>query len=221
MLYYFAVWLLFLTHQIANTYGYGGILAPGDETLPMKSPFTKSLYALSKNQAQQIIDKAASQLNITTLSPTFMLGTYCSKLGSGSIIAMALNKRFVFYPSGGKNFVHVCDVAKAIIKAFELKQSGQKIIIANENLSYKDFYSKMIFLNNQKSKLILIPNFLLQFIGFAGDFLRFLKIETNVSSVNTKILTINNFYTNKKAKQELNIDFTPINSIIIDSLIEF
>lgn len=202
----------------ANTFGYGTVSNPGDETQPMKSPFTKSFYASSKKQAQEIIDKAASQLNITTLSPTFMLGAYDTKPSSGKIIRRAINKRFVFYPSGGKNFVHVSDVATAIIKAFDLKQSGQNIIIAHENLNYKDFYKKMVFINNQKTTLLPVPNFLLKLIGFIGDFLRFLKIETNVSSVNIKILTINNYYTNKKAKQELNMGFTPINNVIVDSL---
>lgn len=202
----------------ANTYGYGGLSEPGNENRPMKSPFTKSLYALSKKQAQDIVDKAATKLNITTISPTFMLGSYDTKPSSGRIILMALNKRVVFYPSGGKNFVHVTDVAQSIIKAFELKQSGQKFILANENLSYKEFYKKVVSLNNQKTTLIPIPDFLLHFIGLIGDFCRFLKIKTDVSSVNTKVLTKNNYYTNKKAKRELNIKFTPIEKAIVHSL---
>lgn len=202
----------------ANTYGYGSKSNPGKEEYPMKSPFTKSLYALSKNQAQKIVDKAVIQLNITTLSPTFMIGAYDSKPSSGRIILMALNKRFVFYPSGGKNFVHVSDVANAIIKAFDLNQSGQKYILANENISYKDFYQKVVSLNNQNTILIPVPDFLLRFIGLIGDFLRCLEIKTDISSVNTKVLTINNYYTNTKVKEELEIKFTSIEEAIVDSL---
>ncbi|NOU45675.1 MAG: NAD-dependent epimerase/dehydratase family protein [Bacteroidales bacterium] len=202
----------------ANTYGYGSISNPGNEEQPMKSPFTKSLYALSKNQAQRIIDKAATRLNITTISPTFMLGANDTKPSSGRIILMALNKRFVFYPSGGKNFVHVSDVADAIIKALSLKQSGQKYILANENLSYKDFFRKVVSLNNQITTLIPIPDFILRFIGLIGNFIRMLGIKTDISSTNAKVLTINNFYSNKKVKQEFEIKFTPINKAIVDSL---
>lgn len=202
----------------ANTYGYGSKLNPGNEEQPMKFPFTKSLYALSKNKAQDIIDNAALQLNITTISPTLMIGAYDTKPSSGRIILRALNKRIVFYPSGGKNFIHVSDVAKAIIKAFDLKQSGQKFILANENISYKDFYKKLVLLNDQKTTLVPIPDMLLRLIGFIGDFFRALKVKTDVSSVNTKILSLHNYYTNKKAKQELNIELTPIDKAIIDSL---
>ncbi|MFT5337261.1 MAG: dihydroflavonol-4-reductase [Luteibaculaceae bacterium] len=202
----------------ANTHGYGDLSESENENRPMKSPFTKSLYALSKKQAHDIIDKEDTTLNITTISPTFMLGSYDTKPSSGRIILMALNKRFVFYPSGGKNFVHVIDVAKSIIKAFELKESGQKFILANENLSFKEFFKKVVLLNNQKTTLIPIPVFLLFIIGLLGDFCRFLKIETAISSVNTKILTRDNFYTNNKAKKELKMEFTSIDKAIMDSV---
>ncbi len=202
----------------ANTFGYGNIARPGNENLPMMHPFTKSLYALSKKQAQEIVDKAASKIDITTISPTFMLGAYDSKPSSGRIIQMALNKRFVFYPSGGKNFVHVRDVATAIIKAFALNESGQKYILANDNLSYKAFFEKVIHLNNQKTRLLFIPNFLLISIGFIGDFCRFLKFKTDISLVNSKVLSIKNYYTNQKAKQVLNMEFTPIDKAIMDAL---
>lgn len=201
----------------ANTYGYGTELDPGREEYPMKNPFTKSLYALSKNQAQEIVDRA-TQLNITTISPTFMIGAYDSKPSSGRIILVAMNKRFVFYPLGGKNFIHVSDVANAIIKAFDLNQSGQKFILANQNISYKDFYKKVIALNKQKSTLIPIPDFFIHFIGLIGDIFRSFGIRTDISSVNTKVLTINNYYSNKKIKEAINIIFTPIEEAIVDSI---
>ncbi|TRX71449.1 NAD-dependent epimerase/dehydratase family protein [Carboxylicivirga sp. M1479] len=202
----------------ANTYGYGSLDEPGSESNPMKHPFTKSLYAMSKKQAQDMVDKASSQLNITSISPTFMLGSYDTKPSSGRIILMALNKRFVFYPSGGKNFVHVCDVAKAIIKAFDIKASGQKFILANENLSYKAFYKKVLSLNKQKTSLIYMPDILLRIIGLLGDCCRSLRIKTDASSANTKALTICNYYSNKKAKNDLNMEFTSIDKAIADSL---
>ncbi len=202
----------------ANTFGYGNDQDLGREEYPMKFPFTESLYALSKNQAQKIVDKATAQLNITTISPTFMIGAYDSKPSSGRIILLAMDKRFVVYPSGGKNFVHVSDVANAVIKAFGLKQSGQKYILANENISYREFYKKVILQNNQKSILIPLPDVLLRLVGLFGDFIRRIGIKTDVSSINTKVLTINNFYTNRRVKQDLDIKFTPIEKAIVESL---
>lgn len=202
----------------ANTFGYGNLFELGNESKIMQAPFTKSFYAISKKRAQTIIDKSTNKLTITTISPTFMIGAYDTKPSSGKIIQLALNKRFVFYPLGGKNFVHVADVAKAIIKAFDIRQSGNKYIIANENLTYKEFYKKLFLINNQKTTLIPIPNYLLFILGLIGDFLRFFKIQTNISSTNLRILTKNSYYTNETAKNELNMKFTPITDAISDWL---
>lgn len=202
----------------ANTFGYGSASNPGNEELPMKSPFTKSLYARSKEQAQVVIDNAATKLNITTISPTFMLGPNDSKPSSGRILVRALNKRFVFYPSGGKNFIHVSDVVVAIIKAFSLDKSGQKFILANENLSYQEFYQKVVNQNNQKTRLIQIPDFILMAMGKLGDFFRLMGVKTDVSSINTEILTIKNYYTNAKVKKALKMEFTPVEQAVDEAL---
>mgnify|MGYP000689706787 CR=1 FL=1 len=126
----------------ANTYGYGSLDALGDETKPMRYPHTQSLYAQSKAEAQKCIDDASSKINIATLSPTFMIGANDTKPSSGKLILAVLNKKIAFYPSGGKNVVAVNDVVHGIIKAFRLKESGRKLILANENLTYKTLFKK-------------------------------------------------------------------------------
>jgi hypothetical protein len=68
--------------------------------------------------------------------------------------------------------------------------------------------------------LILIPNPILRFAGRVGDLCRFLKIPVDFSSVNTKILTVKNFYSNDKAKQNLGMDFTPLDQVL-DDIIAF
>ncbi len=202
----------------ANTFGYGNLLKPGYEGMEMKKPFTKSLYAMSKMEAQSLVDRSAKTINITTISPTFMLGAYDTKPSSGELILKALNKKVIFCPSGGKNFVHVKDVAKAVIKGLELKTSGENFIVANENMSYKTFFSKVARLNNQKSIFIVIPDFLLLAAGEAGEIFRGFGIKTRLSRVNTKILTTKNYYTNFKAVSRLNLTFTPIDEAIRDAI---
>lgn len=202
----------------ANTFGYGSLKDLGNEDKKMKYPFTKSFYALSKNKAQGIIDNASGGLNITTISPTFMIGPYDVKPSSGKLIIAALDKKIVFYPSGGKNFVHVKDVVQAVINGFDIRESGSKFIIANENLSYKTFFSKVISLNNQNTRLIKMPDSVLKSIGLLGDLARTLNIRTSASTINTKVLSINNFYSNNKANEELGIAFTPIDSAIEEAV---
>ena len=202
----------------ANTFGYGDLTKPGDERKPMRSPFTKSYYAQSKQQAQELVDSESYAVNVTSICPTFMIGAHDTKPSSGKIIVMFMNKKMFFYPSGGKNFIHEKDVVQGIIRAMNLPESGGKYILSHENLSYHQFFRKVAALNHQKTCFIPIPNFLLYFLGLIGDGIRFMGIKTSLSSVNTKILTIKNYYSNQKAKTELGISFTPIDNAIIDAI---
>ena len=125
----------------ANTCGFGSRENPGDEQSPPAPPFTGCLYALSKIKAGELIDTAVSEgMDIVTISPTFMIGPYDYKPSSGRIINMALNKKVVFYPPGGKNFVHAADVARGVVNALEKGVAGDNYLMANENLSYRDFF---------------------------------------------------------------------------------
>ena len=205
----------------ANTYGYGALDSLGNESKPMRYPHTQSLYAQSKAEAQRHIDAASSTINTVTLSPTFMLGANDTKPSSGQLILAVLNKNIAFYPSGGKNVVAVNDVVHGIIKAFDLKKSGLKLIVANENLPYKILFKKIIEQNKQHTWLLPIPDLLLYVMGFVGDALRFLKIKTSLSSANLAVLRINNFYDNNKVKNELNMSFTPVDDAIEEAIFYF
>jgi len=202
----------------ANTYGYGSQDNPGNENTAMKAPFTKSPYAQSKMQALKLVRKFSNQVNVTSISPTFIIGPFDTKPSSGKLILSVLDKGIAFYPPGGKNFIHVNDVVHAIIKAFDVKETGQEFILANENMTYKEFFKKVIHLNQQKTMLIKIPILALRILGIFGNIIRFLGIRTSISFVNTKILSIKNYYSNKKVRDRLELDFTPIQIAIKDAL---
>lgn len=66
--------------------------------------------------------------------------------------------------------------------------------------------------------MIKIPALLLKGLGLIGDFLRYMKIETSLSSVNMRILGINNYYSNQKSKRELGISYQAIDKAISDAI---
>lgn len=147
-----------------------------------------------------------------------MIGALDSKPSSGKIILMAWKKKIIFYPPGGKNFVHVKDVSKSILNCLEKEVKGKKYLIGNENLSYFDFFSKLNRIANQKPIMIKIPKIMLVSLGFLGNFISFFKIKTSLSSTNMKILCINNFYSNDKSKVELEMKYQPIDNAIKDAI---
>jgi len=203
----------------ANTCGFGSRENPGDEQSPPAPPFTGCLYALSKIKAGELIDTAVSEgMDIVTISPTFMIGPYDYKPSSGRIINMALNKKVVFYPPGGKNFVHAADVARGVVNALEKGVAGDNYLMANENLSYRDFFQIISRLTGSRPLMIRLPRPLLLILGLAGNFLRRLGAEIPLCSNNMKILCINNFYTNQKALSRFNMSFLTTEEAVRDAL---
>ena len=203
----------------ANTFGYGSRQEPGDEQIPPKYPFTRCLYALSKLKTQELIDAAATDgLDVVTVSPTFMIGPYDYKPSSGRIINIALNRKVVFYPPGGKNFVHAGDVARGVVYALEDGAVGEKYLLANENLLYRDFFQIISRLTGNQPIMIPLPRLLLLVVGLSGNLLRFIGVRTPISYNNMKILCVNNFYSNRKALSQFNMSFLTTEEAVRDAL---
>ncbi|SFI76271.1 NAD dependent epimerase/dehydratase family protein [Myroides guanonis] len=210
--------LKFVFISTANTIGYGNLEFLGTETQKIKEPFDKLYYAQSKLKAEEYLLSHQTKIGVTILNPTFMIGPYDSKPSSGKIILMGMNKRWVFYPPGGKNFVAVNDVVDAIFKSFNAKSKREKYLIAGENLSYKAFFKKLNHNTKQRTVLIPIPKILLLSLGVFGNFLRFCKIKTSLHLVNMKTLCIKNYYSNHKSINDLNVQYSPLDNAITESV---
>lgn len=203
----------------ANTFGYGTRDNPGNENSPAKAPFTRCLYALSKMKVQEMVDKeAADGLDVVTVSPTFIIGPYDQKPGSGRIICMALNRGIVFYPPGGKNFVHAGDVARGVANALESGTAGEKYLMANENLTYREFFRIVSRLTGNHPVMIPLPRLLLIALGLAGELIRLLGISTELTLNNMKILCVRNYYTNQKVLSRFNMSFLTTEEAVRDAL---
>ncbi|MFA5444733.1 MAG: NAD-dependent epimerase/dehydratase family protein [Bacteroidales bacterium] len=203
----------------ANTFGYGTAADPGNEERPPAAPFTGCLYAQSKNLVQEMVDAAARNgINVVTISPSFMIGPYDYKPSSGRILRMALNRKIVFYPPGGKNFVHAADVARGVVNALEGGQPGEKYLIVNENLTFLEFFRIIARLTGKKPLMIPLVRPVLMVAGYAGNMLRTMGIPTSLSLNNMKILCIKNYYTNRKALSRFNMTFLTTEEAVRDAL---
>ncbi|MBP2615291.1 NAD-dependent epimerase/dehydratase family protein [Chryseobacterium jejuense] len=208
----------FLFVSSANTIGYGSEKQLGNERELQKYPFTESFYAQSKLEAENYLLENHKNTEIIILNPTFMIGAYDTKPSSGKLIFWAWKKKLIFYPKGGKNFVHVEDAANGILNAIEKGRTGEKYLLANENLSYRVFFNKINRITKQNPIMIAIPHRFLSFLGLIGDGLRKLKIKTNLSTANMQALQIRNYYSHQKSVEELGIQYQPIDKAIEDAV---
>lgn len=208
----------FLFVSTANTLGYGNTAFWGNEKSPQLYPFTHSMYAQSKLEAEDYLLKNRKNTEVVIVNPTFMIGAYDSKPSSGKIIFWVWKKKLVFYPKGGKNFIHAEDAANGVLHAIEKGRNGEKYLLANENLSYKEFFKKINRITHQNPAMIAIPNKVLSFLGLIGEGLRKLKIKTNLSISNMKALQICNYYSNQKSVNELGLHYQSVDKAIEDAV---
>ncbi len=203
-----------------NAFGFGTKSRPGIESMPMRQPFINSGYAVSKAEAQKLIlnELAGSPITATVVNPSFMIGPNDNKISSNRIILRALGKRILFIPPGGKNFIHVMDAARGICNAMEQGKDGECYILANENLTYREFYKKMASITREPQLLITIPGVILLLAGIAGNIARYAGINTELSLTNMKILCLRNYYSSEKAVKKLNLQLTPVDKAIEDTL---
>lgn len=138
-------------------------------------PFPAARYRLdyidSKYCALQLVMEAASKRGLPALAvlPTFMIGPYDTLPGSGKMILAVASGRLKFYTSGGRNFVSSSDVAVATANALEKGLTGKWYIAGNENLTYREFFTKVASVVGRPRPRIMMPGWLVKGFGLAGE----------------------------------------------------
>lgn len=209
----------FVYISTANTIGHGSASHPGNETREPREPFTGSLYARSKAEAERYLLSQQSLTEVVILNPTFILGAYGKTTGSARLVMMGLDKRLLFIPPGGKNIVHAGDVARAARQALTRGETGERYLIAGENLSYSDFFRRLNQLSGQHPRILVVSPALLRLAGIAGDLLRRMGFRTGLSYNNMQILCEHNYYSARKSAESLNIKYRSAEEAIQETLV--
>jgi len=211
----------FIYVNTANSFGYGTKENPGNEQCEFRLLNFKSGYIQSKYKAQQIVLKEvkSNKLPAIILNPTFTLGPYDAKPSSGRIISLVYGKKILGYPPGGKNFVHVHDVAIGICNAIQMGRIGECYLLGHQNLTYEEFFKKLIRITGMKVKIFKVPSSLYKIVGLSGTIYEklFRKEFPLANYTHSRLLCIGNYYTSDKAINELNLPQTPIEYAIKDA----
>jgi len=204
----------------ANTIGYGTKERPADESCAIEFPFSKSFYAQSKIEAEKLFLEASKKQDrhVLIINPTFIVGSHDSKPSSGKLLLLGYNRRLMFVPGGGKNFVAVKVVATAVCNALTLGKNGEKYLVSGVNLSFKEFYQMQKSICEYNQKIIELPHIFLELAGKAGDIIRMLNIKTEICSMNLNQLKIREYYDYTKAKTELNLPETDLKQAIKEAI---
>lgn len=204
----------------ANTCRNGTLDNPGNESLEAGFPFTGSGYAMSKIIAQKAVLEHARlhKLDAVVVNPTFMIGPYDARPSSGRILLMGYRKRIMGVPPGGKNFVHVRDVATGVCNAITMGRNGECYLLANENLSFLEFFRKVESVTGFRQYKFIVPGGVMSLMGSAGSFFNRLGLKGGLTLSNARLLNLDNYYSPAKALRELGLPQTPVEQAIRDAL---
>jgi dihydroflavonol-4-reductase len=197
----------------ANSFGNGTISNPGNEETPSTAGKFGLDYIDSKLQAQEaIIDHVKNHgLDAIIINPTFMLGPYDTKPSSGELLLALYHQKIPGYTASGRNFVYVKDVATAACNALTQGRNGECYIMANENLTYKEFNQLVADELEIKPPKLFIPKPFILAYGLISQILSFVIGKPPVVSYTVaRMSNETNYYTAAKAVKELNLPQTPI-----------
>ena len=204
----------------ANSFGYGTKDAPGNETLPYACAHYGLGYMDTKYEAHSLVLDSVRTMELPAIvvAPTFMLGPYDTKPGSGKMILSVAHGEVPGYTVGGRCYIYVKDVAIGIANALTQGEVGECYIFGNENLSYREIFSLMARVAGVRAPALKVPGSISRVAGAFGSFFGgVFGFEPKISLPMARISTDDHYYTAAKAIRELSLPQTSIEAAVEDA----
>ena len=177
-----------------------------------------NVYAITKYGAEIEVWRGTQEgLETVIVNPGFILGPGFWKSSSGSIFKLIYNG-MRYYTNGVTGYVDIHDVITAMLQLMESSIKNERYILVSENLSFKEFVTKMaqeLQVNSPKKEASKMN---LQ-IAWRLDWLNH-KIRGKRRKLSKQMalnLPKKNYYSNKKVVEHLNMNFKPIDASIIET----
>ncbi|MCC3153276.1 NAD-dependent epimerase/dehydratase family protein [Hymenobacter sp. BT770] len=201
----------------ANVFGFGTLSQPGDETRPFSGARYGLDYMDSKRAATVRVQRAVAEWNLPAVlvHPTFMLGPGDAKPTSNALLLELHRGRLLGYPPGGKNYVHVRDVAVATVNALSQGRIGESYILGNQNFSYREAFRLMARIMGVPPPRWPIPAAVARAYGAACDLkARWSGQPAQLNSAMVAVANDGHYFSAQKAIVELSMPQTALEQAV-------
>ena len=177
------------------------------------------LYAETKKAGEDAVKEMirSKGLPAVIVNPTSAIGEMdFGPTPIGKPIADICRGMWPAYVSGGACFIDVHDVVRGLWLAMEKGRMGEQYLLAGDNLSNKDFMTKVSVLAGKKKPKIRVPKPVLKTVAHFGEWyaynvsLKHPPLTIGMTSVIGKYL----YFDGAKAKTELGFEATPCDGAI-------
>jgi dihydroflavonol-4-reductase len=177
-------------------------------------------YFQTKHRAENIVREAVQRgrIDAVILNPSTIYGPADAKKGSRGIQLKVARGKLPFYTSGGVNVISVEDVVDATIEAWKRGRSGERYILAGENLLIRDLFRIIARASGVKPPPLLLPRPVVFAVGKVGDALEKIGKKGPLNSENAWTSTLYHWFDSSKAQRELGLNPKPAEYAIAQSV---
>ncbi|MEI7501660.1 MAG: NAD-dependent epimerase/dehydratase family protein [Paludibacter sp.] len=188
-----------------------------DENTDWKADGKKSPYSLSKYYSEQEVWKGiGAGLHAVIVNPGVILGVSGTSTGSSQLFSQ-VRKGLMFYTNGGSGYVDVRDVVKSMMELMKHKKYGERYILVGENCSNKEVLSWMADGYGKRRPFISIGKSTLRLVGIISEISgKLFSFTPLIDSSTARTASNRSYYSNKKIKEALEIQFLLIEESVID-----
>lgn len=166
-------------------------------------------YFETKRRAEELVVTAAraGDLDAVIVNPSTIYGPGDARKGSRKTQLKVAQGRFPFYTGGGVSVIAIEDAVMGILSAWKKGRTGERYILAGDNLLIKDLFRHIASAAGVKAPYLKIPDAVLFGLGAWGDFKTSVGMKSSVSVENAWSSTLYHWFDHTKARTEL--DFRP------------
>lgn len=197
--------------------GYDPDGGQADEETPFNWPDRGFHYMRTKHAGQQVVLDAVAEegLDAVVVNPSTILGPGDLNKNGGQLVRVAVMGGGVRYPTGGTNLVDVRDVADGHLRALEKGRSGERYVLAGDDLSYREFFQLCTDeLGSPPPKEPLSYPLALTFAAFDELKARFTGRHPRYPKDTVRSLFTTTFYSAAKAEEELGFSARPVRTSV-------
>jgi len=189
---------------------------PADETLAADRSQARG-YKLTKILAEdEILQGAGGGLSAVIVNPSVIMGERDARFHAGQLIRDIKKGRVPFYVDGGMNIVYAGDVAEGMIAAAEKGRAGERYILAGENLTHREVFTRTAALIGGRPPLARFPlTLLLKVAGLVESVSEAIGAEPPLTRDLAAIAGRYHWFTAAKAERELGFRATPFDRTIL------
>ncbi len=186
-----------------------------DEKIEWQPDDNRSAYSHSKFRAEMEVWRASKEgLPVIIVNPSVIIGPIDWKRSSGRLF-YSVRRGMPFYTNGITGFVDVRDVSEALMVLLKSDAVNERFILNGENLSFKDFFTKVAHALNKRPPFMEISEWVTGFGWRINLFLCYISGKAPAITKDTARAAHNkSFYSSRKFSKQFNFSFRSIDEAV-------